>query len=255
MPQTVTQTSLDRSEQAKFAALADRWWDADGPMAPLHKLAPARLGYLKMQLCGHFARDPGGLRPLAGLRVLDVGCGAGLVCEPLARLGAQMTGLDAAPENVAAARAHAAACGLDIDYQAMTAEDFLAAHPRTRFDAVVSLEVVEHVASVSTYLEAIAGLLKPEGLFLFSTPNRTAASFLSVIIGAEYLLRWLPRGTHDWRRFLTPAAFEAALNASGLTLTDLRGLTYLPLRDRFIVNDDLSVNYIGAAVPAHAPGR
>ncbi len=237
-------STIDPAEQAKFAGLARRWWDPGGPMAPLHRLNPTRLGYLRDRLQQHFSLADG-RRCLDGLTILDIGCGAGLVCEPLARLGANVTGVDAADESIAVARAHAEQSGLTIDYRAGAAEALLA--DARSFDAIVSLEVVEHVADVARYFETIAALLKPGGLFLFSTPNRTAASFLSVIVGAEYLLRWLPRGTHDWRRFLTPGQFTQALDTAGLKLLDLRGLSYHPLRERFHLSDDLSVNYIGTA--------
>jgi len=242
-------STIDPAEQAKFASLANRWWDADGPMAPLHRLNPTRIGYLRDQLRAHFSL-PDSRRCLEGLTILDLGCGAGLVCEPLARLGAAVTGIDAADESIAVARAHAAQSGLGIDYRSGAAEALVDAG--CQFDAVVSLEVVEHVADVARYFETIAALLKPGGLFLFSTPNRTVASFLSVIVGAEYLLRWLPRGTHDWRRFLTPDQFRQALDSTGLQLMDLRGLSYTPVSERFHLSDDLSVNYIGTATKAGA---
>lgn len=242
-------STIDPAEQAKFASLANRWWDADGPMAPLHRLNPTRIGYLRDQLRAHFGL-PDSRRCLEGLTILDLGCGAGLVCEPLARLGAAVTGIDAADESIAVARAHAAQSGLGIDYRSGAAEALVDAG--CQFDAVVSLEVVEHVADVARYFETIAALLKPGGLFLFSTPNRTVASFLSVIVGAEYLLRWLPRGTHDWRRFLTPDQFRQALDSTGLQLMDLRGLSYTPVSERFHLSDDLSVNYIGSATKAGA---
>lgn len=237
-------STIDPAEQAKFAGLADRWWDPDGPMAPLHRLNPTRLGYLRDRLRAHF-NLPDSRRCLEALAILDLGCGAGLVCEPLARLGAHVTGVDAADESIAVAREHAAQSGLAIDYRAGAAEILLV--EQRRFDAVVSLEVVEHVADVARYFETVAALLKPGGLFLFSTPNRTVASFLSVIVGAEYLLRWLPRGTHDWRRFLTPERFVEALGVAGLRMLDLRGLSYNPVSERFRVSDDVSVNYIGSA--------
>jgi 2-polyprenyl-6-hydroxyphenyl methylase / 3-demethylubiquinone-9 3-methyltransferase len=225
--------------------MAADWWNADGPMRPLHLLNPARLGYIRDAAAQHFGVDRGKRQPLAGLRLLDLGCGAGLVSEPLARLGAEVVGVDAAAENIAAARAHAAQSGLSIDYRCTSAEDLAAAGEQ--FDLVIFLEVVEHVADVALFIQTIAKLLKPSGAAIFSTPNRTSASFALVIVGAEYVLRWLPRGTHDWRKFLTPPEFKAQLRSAGLAVQDISGLSFEPLAERFAVTQDLSVNYIGWA--------
>lgn len=248
---TALQSTVDPAERDKFAALAADWWNPRGPMAPLHRLGPVRMAYLRDQLCAHFGRDMQQRQPLTGLKILDLGCGAGLVSEPLARLGAQVTGIDAAPENIAIARAHARESALEIDYQVGTAEAMASRRPAARFDAVVSLEVIEHVADPALYLGSIARLLggrRPApGLFLFSTPNRTGKSWFSVILGAERILRWLPPGTHDWKRFLTPEEFADLAARAGLAITDLRGLSYDLLPARFRLSDDVSVNYIGAA--------
>ncbi len=214
--------SVDPGEVAKFAALAGEWWDPAGTFAPLHRLNPARLTFIRDRIAAHAGRDPLAERPLAGLRVLDIGCGGGLLCEPMARLGAAVTGIDAAEKNVAVAAEHAAEAGLDIDYRHSTAEA-LAAEARaaeTRsaeigagngagFDLVLNMEVVEHVADVAAFLQASAALVAPGGAMALATLNRTPKSFALAIVGAEYVLRWLPRGTHDWRRFLRPSELVA----------------------------------------------
>jgi 2-polyprenyl-6-hydroxyphenyl methylase / 3-demethylubiquinone-9 3-methyltransferase len=236
------------AEIAKFAALASQWWDANGPMKPLHALNPARLGYIRQVLVEAFGRDAAARRPLEGLAICDLGCGAGLVTEPLARLGAAVTGVDAAAESIAAAKAHAAQSGLEIDYRASRIE--LLKDEKARFDGLLILEVVEHVADLPTFLAACHDVLKPGGVLVFSTPNRTAASFLSVIVGAEYVLRWLPRGTHDWQAFLTPEEFKAKLATAGFQVKDVDGIEYAPLTQRWAIGRDVSVNYIGWAVKA-----
>jgi len=241
--------SVDSGEVERFAALAQRWWDPRGPMAPLHKLNPVRLGYIRDRLAGHFRRDPRSLTPFSGLSLLDIGCGGGLVAEPMARLGFAVTAIDAAGANVAAARQHAADAGLEIDYREAAAEALAAAGER--FDAVLALEVVEHVADVGLFLAAAAELVRPGGAFIGSTLNRTPKSFLLGIVGAEYLLRWLPPGTHRWDRFLRPSEFAAALRGQGLVLQDLSGLGYDLLAGEWRLGRDLDVNYLlHAAKPA-----
>ena len=239
--------SVDPDEIAKFAALAGEWWDPAGKFAPLHQLNPARLTFIRDRIAAHTGRDPLAERPLAGLRALDIGCGGGLLCEPLARLGAQVTGIDAAEPNVAAAAAHATEAGLDIDYRHTTAEDFAASG--RRFDLVLNMEVVEHVADVAAFLEASAALVAPGGAMTLATLNRTPKSFALAIVGAEYILRWLPRGTHDWRRFLRPSELVASLRAAGLETRELTGVTYNPLTGTWrLAPQDLGVNYMVFAV-------
>ncbi len=249
--------SVDPDEVAKFAALAGEWWDPAGKFAPLHRLNPARLTFIRDRIAAHAGRDPLAERPLAGLRVLDIGCGGGLLCEPLARLGAQVTGIDAAEENVAAAARHAALSGLDIDYRHDTAEaltaEALAAEALSpggaRFDLVLNMEVVEHVADVAAFLEASAALVAPGGAMTLATLNRTPKSFALAIVGAEYILRWLPRGTHDWRRFLRPSELVASLRAAGLETRELTGVVYNPLTAAWrLAPRDLDVNYMVFAV-------
>jgi 2-polyprenyl-6-hydroxyphenyl methylase/3-demethylubiquinone-9 3-methyltransferase len=238
--------SIDAAEVAKFSALADRWWDARGPFRPLHKFTPVRMRYIRDRLVAHVGADPRSPAPLAGLRVLDVGCGGGLVAEPLARLGADVTGIDASGPNIEAARLHASGLGLAIDYRHAAAEDLAARGER--YDAVLALEIIEHVADPDAFLATLADLVRPGGLVLVATLNRTSRSYLQAILGAEYLLRWLPRGTHDWRRFMKPEELEAGLDRAGLATTDRTGVCYAPLADEWRLCDDLGVNYMVAAV-------
>ena len=234
--------SIDPAEVAKFDRLAATWWDPNGPMRPLHRLNPVRLAYLRDRICSHFNRDLQVRRPLAGLTVLDIGCGGGLIAEPLARLGAEVTALDAAAENIRVAKAHAADSGLTIDYLNQAAEA-LAAKGRG-FDVVLALEVIEHVPDVPAFLATAAALVKPGGAFIASTLSRTPRAFLQAIVGAEYVLRWLPRGTHDWRRFLRPAELARIVRAQGLEVANLSGVSFNPLRGEWRLGEDTAVNYL-----------
>lgn len=236
--------TLDEAEIDRFARLASEWWDARGKFRALHKIGPARLQFLRDEMLRHFARQAG-LRPLDGLRVLDVGCGGGLICEPLARLGARVTGLDPAPENIEAARRHAAGQGLAIDYRAGRVEDLRA--EGQAYDAVVCLEVVEHVPDAGAFLAACAALVRPGGLMLLSTLNRTLKAYLLAIVGGEYVLRWLPVGTHQWDRFVTPDELARHLRAAGLGAPVVRGLVYNPLGDAWSLGADTDVNYLASA--------
>jgi len=248
---TKSRQSVDESEIARFAETAALWWDAHGPYRPLHRLNPARLDYIRSALLRHFGGNPAAMQPLSGLRILDVGCGGGLIAEPLARMGATVTGLDAGDDSIGVARAHAAESGLDIDYRAATVEAL--AEAGETFDAVLALEVVEHVADIPGFLEACRAVTAEGGAFVFSTLNRTARSFALGIVAAEYVLGWVPRGTHDWRKFLTPGEMTAHLAAAGFDVRDISGLGYDPLRDVWSVSRDTAVNYIGTAVLGPTP--
>jgi 2-polyprenyl-6-hydroxyphenyl methylase/3-demethylubiquinone-9 3-methyltransferase len=237
-------TSVDPAELAKFAAMAEEWWDPDGKFRPLHQLNPARLRFIRDQVCARFGRDPKAEQPLHDLDILDIGCGGGLLCEPLTRLGARVTGIDAAEKNVQVARAHAAQSGLDIAYQHAAAEDLAAAADSERYDVVLNMEVVEHVADVAGFLATSATLIKPGGAMVVATLNRTPKSFMLAIVGAEYVLRWLPRGTHDWRKFLRPSELAGHLRRTGMEIVEMTGVEYNPLAAGWRLSGDLDVNYM-----------
>ena len=235
-------SSVDAAEVERFSRHAADWWDTRGPMAALHKFNPVRLAYIRDQAAGHFDRDPKKLDCLKGLRMLDIGCGGGILSEPLARLGAQMVGADPAEENIAAARAHAEETGVAIDYRATTAEELAAA--KERFDVVLAMEVVEHVADVSAFIVTCAAMVKPGGLMIAATLNRTLKSFALAIVGAEYVLRWVPRGTHQWDKFVTPTELETAFEEANLQVIGERGVVYNPFADRWQLSSDMDVNYM-----------
>ena len=236
--------TIDPAEAAHFGALAKDWWDPKGSSAMLHRLNPARLGYIREQIDLHRGGDDAGFAPLVGKRVLDVGCGAGLLAEPLARLGGAVTGLDAAAENVAAARAHAAESGLSIAYRAGE----LSQLSGERFDLVTCLEVIEHVVDPAAFVEGLAGVLADGGLLILSTPNRTARARLALIAVGEGTGR-IPKGTHDWDKFLTPDELTAVLGGAGLDVIDRRGLAFSPAKG-FVLSDDLGLDYFLTAVRA-----
>jgi 2-polyprenyl-6-hydroxyphenyl methylase / 3-demethylubiquinone-9 3-methyltransferase len=241
-------STIDAAEVARFAALADTWWDPAGQMGMLHKLNPVRIGFIKEAACRRFGRDPRRIDSLAGLRFLDIGCGGGILSEPMARLGAAVVGADPAQANIEAARVHATREGLTIDYRATTAEAL--ADLGERFDVVLAMEVVEHVADLSLFVGRCAEMVKPGGLMVVATLNRTIKSFALAIVGAEYVLRWLPRGTHQWDKFVTPNELEIALAKSGLTVTEQTGVIYNLLADRWQLASDMDVNYMVAAEKA-----
>ncbi len=238
--------SIDPAEVAKFSAMAADWWDPHGKFKPLHKFNPVRLKFIRTTAEAHFGLASGALRPLEGLRLLDIGCGGGLVCEPMARLGASVTGVDASPANIKTAMTHASEHGLTIDYRAGTAEGLLEAG-ETPFDIVLNLEVVEHVADPARFLADTAALVRPGGLMIVATLNRTAKALATAVIGAEYVLRWLPRGTHDWSKFVTPAEVQQALRGAGLNSEAPVGVSYSPLSDSWKLTGDASVNYMVVA--------
>jgi 2-polyprenyl-6-hydroxyphenyl methylase / 3-demethylubiquinone-9 3-methyltransferase len=238
-------STIDEDEVARFARLARRWWDVRGPMAALHKLNPVRLGYIRDQAAAHFDRNPARLDSLKGLRILDIGCGGGVLSEPLARLGAAVVGADPAEDNIEAAQLHAAQDRLKIDYRCTTAEALKEAGES--FDVVLAMEVVEHVADFSLFIELCAALVKPGGLLFVATLNRTMKSFALAIVGAEYILRWLPRGTHQWDKFITPEELEIAIEESGLRIVNESGVIYNLLADRWQLSNDMDVNYMVVA--------
>jgi 2-polyprenyl-6-hydroxyphenyl methylase / 3-demethylubiquinone-9 3-methyltransferase len=240
--------TVDQAEVARFSRLAGQWWDPAGEMAVLHKFNPVRLAYIRDAACRRFDRDPRQLGCLAGLRILDIGCGGGILCEPLARLGAAMVGVDPAPANIAAARLHAAESALAIDYRAATVETL--ADAGERFDLVLAMEVVEHVADVGLFVRRCAEMVEPGGVMIAATLNRTLKSFALAIVGAEYVLRWLPRGTHRWDKFVTPNELEIALTQGGLRLSGETGVIYHPLADRWQLSSDMDVNYMLTAEKA-----
>lgn len=235
-------SSIDPAEVARFSAQAAHWWDPNGPFRPLHRFNPARLAYIRDQLCTYFGRDARARAPLAGLRLLDIGCGGGLVCEPMARLGARVTGADASAANIGAARAHAAQQGLEIDYRQASAEALAAAGEQ--FDVVLNLEVIEHVADRGVFLAACAALLKPGGIMVLATLNRTLKAYALAVLGAEYVLGWLPRGTHDWNKFITPEELTVLLAAQALNVTGRTGVTYQILTGQWALSPDMDVNYM-----------
>jgi 2-polyprenyl-6-hydroxyphenyl methylase/3-demethylubiquinone-9 3-methyltransferase len=237
--------TVDPAEIARFSALSAQWWDPRGKMRPLHRLNPVRIGFVRDVACERFSRDPRRLDCLAGLRILDIGCGAGILSEPLARLGAAVVGADPAETNIAAARVHAAQSSVTVDYRATTAEAL--ADAGERFDMVLAMEVVEHVADLRVFVQCCAALTAPGGLMIAATINRTLKSFALAIVGAEYILRWLPRGTHQWDRFVTPNELEAAMSRGGLTLMAQTGVIYNLLTDAWQLGDDMDVNYMLAA--------
>jgi 2-polyprenyl-6-hydroxyphenyl methylase/3-demethylubiquinone-9 3-methyltransferase len=241
-------STIDDAEVARFSALAGEWWDPRGKMAVLHKFNPVRLAYIRDAACKRFGRSAKQLDSLKDLRILDIGCGGGILCEPMARLGASVLGADPAEKNIAVAKLHAAQSGLAIDYRVTTAEAL--ADAGERFDIVLAMEVVEHVADVKLFVRRCAEMVKPGGLMIAATINRTMKSFALAIVGAEYVLRWLPRGTHQWDRFVTPDELEIAMELGGLTSTDERGVIYNLLADRWELSTDTDVNYMVLAEKA-----
>lgn len=237
-------STVDPAEVAKFSKLSQEWWDPKGKMAPLHRINPLRLAYIRDAACRKFDRNAKSLSCLSGLRILDIGCGAGLLCEPFARLGAQVIGVDPSPSNIAAARLHADRGHLSIDYRCTTVEEM---DVRERFDVVLAMEVVEHVSDVGLFVKRCASMLKPGGLMVVSTLNRNWKSFALAIVGAEYVLRWLPRGTHQWDKFVTPDELAKHLLDNRLTITEQSGVVYSPFADRWSLSTDMGVNYMVVA--------
>jgi 2-polyprenyl-6-hydroxyphenyl methylase / 3-demethylubiquinone-9 3-methyltransferase len=240
-------SSIDPAEVAKFEAMAAEWWDPNGKFRPLHMMNPVRLDYITRQVAAEFGRDLTRPKAFAGLRILDIGCGGGLLSEPMARLGATVVGADAAERNIPVARVHAEAQGLEIDYRHTTAEAL--ASLGEVFDVVLAMEIVEHVADPPAFVQTCRDLLKPGGLMIASTLNRNGKSFMAAIVGAEWVMRWLPKGTHDWAKFITPDELKAMMARGGLDPVDRKGFVFNPISWQWSISDrDLSVNYVAAAV-------
>lgn len=241
------QSSIDPEEVARFSALADRWWDATGPFAPLHRFNPVRLGFIRDRAARRFGRDVRTNRPFEGLSLLDIGCGGGLLSEPMTRLGFAVTGVDASERNIGAASAHAAAQGLAIDYRASTAEALLQEH--RRFDVVLNMEVIEHVADPRAFLLDTARLMKPGGMMIVATLNRTLKALALAKVGAEYVLRWVPAGTHDWNKFLTPDELRGFVEGQPFGIEGPFGVKYSPLKGEWRESGDASINYMMIVTP------
>jgi len=246
MANPTVETTANPEEVARFTAMADAWWDPTGKFRPLHQLNPARIQFIKDNVCRHFGLDANADLPFKGLDVLDVGCGGGLLSEPMARLGAHMTSIDAGEKNVEIAKIHAAHTGLDIDYRNVLPEDL--AREGKRFDVVLNMEVIEHVADPQLFMDASSSVLKENGCMVLSTMNRNIKSLLLGKVAAEYLLRWLPVGTHDWKKFMKPSELARLVRPHGLEFTDLQGMVYNPFKDVWSLSKtDLDVNYLAFA--------
>ena len=249
MANPTVETTVNPEEVARFTAMADAWWDPNGKFRPLHQLNPARIQFIKDNVCRHFSLDANADLPFKGLDVLDVGCGGGLLSEPMARLGANMTSIDAGEKNVEIAKIHAAQSGLDIDYRNTLPEDL--AREGKRFDVVLNMEVIEHVADPELFMDASSSVLKENGCMVLSTMNRNIKSLLLGKVAAEYLLRWLPVGTHDWKKFMKPSELARLVRPHGLEFTDLQGMVYNPFKDVWSLSKtDLDVNYLAFAEKA-----
>jgi len=243
--ETISGATIDADEVAKFTAMAAEWWDPHGKFRPLHKFNPVRLGYIRTALCARFERDPKAEQPFTGLRFLDIGCGGGLLSEPMARLGADIVGADASPANIKTASLHAQAEGLNIDYRATTAEAL--AHSGEKFDVILNMEVIEHVADPQAFMSACASMLSPDGCMFLATLNRTLKAYALAIVGAEYVLGWLPRGTHDWHKFITPDEMQKMLEHAGLVVQQSTGVSFNPLLNKWSLSGDMAVNYMAIA--------
>ena len=246
-PEFLSSVSVDPAEMESFSRMAEDWWNPSGMFKPLHIMNGARLGFIKETLCEHFHRDPEQDQPLKGLRLLDIGCGGGLLCEPLTRLGAKITGVDALERNVKTAKTHAQQMGLKIDYRHGTIEQMVAAKEKA-FDAVLNMEVIEHVANPPDFMKDCAAMVRPGGVMICSTINRTFKAFALAIVGAEYILRWLPKGTHQYDKLVRPAEISRWLIDAGLAVDSQIGMSLNPITDKWTLSDDLSINYVTTAL-------
>ncbi len=253
-PETISRVSVDPAEMESFARMAANWWDPDGPFRPLHIMNGARLGFIKDTLCEHFHRDPDAELPLKGLRILDIGCGGGLLCEPMTRLGAVVTGVDALEKNLKTAKTHAAQMGLEIDYRHGTIEQMVASLGKKGgdkpFDAVLNMEVIEHVAGPPDFIADCGAMVRGGGLMICSTINRTMKAFLFAIVGAEYVLRWLPKGTHHYDKLVKPVQIRRWLTDAGLEPQPSIGMSLNPVTSQWRFTDDLAINYVTVATKA-----
>ena len=236
------ENTVDSAEIVRFSALADAWWDPEGDFSPLHRFNPVRLGYIRNRVCEHFDHDKCSLKPLEGLTVLDVGCGGGLVTEPIARMGAIAAAIDASERNISVASLHAEQGGLAIDYRVAAVETLAA--EKKQFDIVLALEIIEHVADVDLFMASCVALTKTGGLLIIATLNRTAKAYALAIVGAEYVLRWMPRGTHQWKKFVKPSELALLLTGNDAEIVDMTGVTYNPLKDDWRLSKDVAVNYM-----------
>lgn len=244
-------SSLNRNELAKFAAIAETWWDSEGPFKPLHVMNPTRLAFVRSALCRHFKKDPYSAKPLEGLKIVDVGCGGGILSEPLARMGATVTGVDAVEKNINIARLHAESdpTTSTIEFCCTTAEKLV--EEGRKFDAVMALEVIEHVAEPAEFCKSLAALTIPDGATIISTINRSMRAYATAIVAAEYILRWLPTGTHEWSKFLTPEELVLILQRAGINVEEMAGFAYNPVTGRWSLSDDISVNFIAMGTKAN----
>ncbi len=244
-------STIDPSEIEFFSKMAEEWWNPEGKFKPIHKLNPSRIEYIKEKIIDHYGLNTSSSKPFKNLILLDVGCGGGLLSEPMAKFGAKVTGIDAAEKNIKIASAHAMASGLGINYRHSTAEQLLK-ELRTEndigFDVILNMEVIEHVSDLNLFIESCAMLLKKDGMMIFSTLNRTAISYCLAIVGAEYILGWLPKGTHDWKKFVTPSELKISFRSNDLKIDDLHGMKYNPIFDSWSLSEDTNVNYIGKAL-------
>ncbi|MBM3589924.1 MAG: bifunctional 2-polyprenyl-6-hydroxyphenol methylase/3-demethylubiquinol 3-O-methyltransferase UbiG [Alphaproteobacteria bacterium] len=234
-------STIDEKEVEKFSKIADEWWDENGKFKPLHKFNPIRLAFFRAQICQYFQRDEKLIEPLSNLKILDIGCGGGLIAEPLCIMGADVYAIDASEKNIEIAKIHAQKSSLNIDYKCNSAEELVLQNQQ--FDVVLALEIIEHVADVKKFVESCAKLLKPNGLLMIATLNRTAKSLLMAKFGVEYILRWLPIGTHDWRKFLKPSEIESIARINDLKIHKIQGFCYNILKDEWNLGEDLSINY------------
>ncbi len=239
-------TTIDPIEKEKFSKMAEEWWDTTGKFKALHKFNPKRIEYIRDKITSHFSLDQDLDKPLKKLKILDIGCGGGLLCEPMSRLGANVTGIDVVEKNINVAKTHSEEQNLKINYKLITAEEL--SKKDKKFDVILNMEVIEHVSDLNLFIESCEKLLEKDGLIFFATLNRNVISFGLAIIGAEYILGWLPKGTHDWKKFVTPEELRVLFRSSGLSINEIKGMKYNPIFDSWYLSEDTSVNYLGTAI-------